>query len=611
MSTPFHFTLLFLIAGLLSACQPEVPPTTAENADLVTPKWQNVNIQFTGPQSSEDAAENPFRDYRLDVNFFLNDSVFTVPGYYAADGDAANSSAEGGNVWAVNFRPAHEGAWRWEAVMRKGEDIVYNDQQTSGERIEVGNQTGTLFVGPPAAGERGRLVRTHPRYLQWAETGKYFLKGGADSPENLLGYADFDGTYRHSNTFRDGENKTEGLHHFTSHEADFTSGSPTWGDGKGKGILGAISYLAARGINSIYFLTLNINGDGKDVWPFVDHKTFDRYDVSKLAQWERVFQHADDLGMNLHFVLQETENETLLDNGDTGPMRKLYFRELIARFGHHRAVTWNLGEENGPNDWSKTHQNNAQQKAEIAWLANNDPYQGYIVLHTHPHEAAFAEIYEPLLGNKQLNGLSIQIGNPYSAYEVTKKWIQRSEAAQSPWIMSLDEVGPWWRGLDPDAGFSPNPALNNQDSLRALTLWGNLMAGGAGVEWYFGAYNENNDLNTEDWRSRDRAWGWTSRTIDFFTEHVPFHEMSPMEELVSAPVRCLAKSGETYLVHLPYGGTASLDLSAVSGNFSVHWFDPAAADGSRLMEQEPQAAGGQLKLTAPGKGDWACLLRKI
>jgi len=95
---------------------------------------------------------------------------------------------------------------------------------------------------------------------------------------------------------------------------------------------------------------MNINGDGKDVWPFVKHDDFTRFDCSKLDQWEMVFDHADDnLGMMLHIVLQETENETLFDGGDTGPQRSLYLRELIARFGHHRAVTWNIGEENGPN----------------------------------------------------------------------------------------------------------------------------------------------------------------------------------------------------------------------------------------------------------------------
>jgi len=47
-------------------------------------------------------------------------------------------------------------------------------------------------------------------------------------------------------------------------------------------------------------------------------------------------------------VLHETEaaNENLHDDGTLGVERKLYYRELVARFGHHLAVFWNIGEEN-------------------------------------------------------------------------------------------------------------------------------------------------------------------------------------------------------------------------------------------------------------------------
>jgi len=598
---------LFVLLFCFACAEPD--PT--ESADLTATKWQKVSLDFRGPETSELADENPFTDYRLDVTFTQGETSFTVPGFYAADGNAAETSAEAGSIWRAHFRPHQEGSWQWEAVLRKGDGIVYDDDKDSGERIALEGQTGTLFVQAAAAGETGRLVRNHPRYLQWAETGEYFLKGGADSPENLLGYQDFDGTYRHSEEFRDGESKTEGLHHFSAHEQDFTDGSPTWQDGKGKGLLGAISYLAAKGINSIYFLTMNINGDGKDVWPFVDHETFDRFDVSKLAQWERVFDHADDLGMMLHFVLQETENETLLDRGDTGPMRQLYYRELVARFAHHRAVTWNLGEENGPNDWSTSYQTTAQQKAEVAWLAENDPYQNYIVLHTHPGPEAFAKIYEPLLGNSQLGGLSMQLGAPYTAHEQSKLWIERSAGAGAPWIISLDEVGPWFRGIDPDEGYTVNPELNNQDSLRALTLWGNLMAGGAGVEWYFGARNAHNDLNTEDWRSRDRAWDWTAAAINFFQEYVPFSEMESRDNLVTEGAFCLGDDGNSFLVHLPFGGTTELDLSDYNHSFSYAWYNPSTGKEHPSDLILESMGGEKVLLEAPGPGDWVCLLSAL
>lgn len=597
-----HLFFAFCLALLMTACQPE-----PEAPEFTVAKWQNLKLDFAGPQTSELAEENPFLDYRLDVVFKNGEHTITIPGFYAADGNAAETSASEGNVWRVNFRPDREGEWTYEAFFRKGKGIVYENDLTKGTPVSEDNLTGKIEVSPAQAGETGRLVRTHPRYLQWAETKQFFLKGGADSPENLLGYEDFDGTYRHSNDFRDGESKTEGLHRFATHGQDFTAG-PTWQDGKGKNLLGAISYLAGKGVNSIYFLTNNIGGDGKDVWPWVDHETLDRFDVSKLAQWERVFSHADDLGMMLHFVLQETENETMLDNGDTGPQRKLYFRELIARFAHHRAVTWNLGEENGPNDWSETFQTNAQQEAEIAWLADHDPYHNYIVLHTHPGEEAFAVIYEPLLGNKQLGGLSLQMGNPFEAHEVTKKWLKLSNEAGAPWLMTVDETGPWYRGLDPDTGYTvDNGKSHNHDSLRAFTLWGNLMAGGGGVEWYFGAKNTNNDLNAEDWRSRDEAWEWTAATLKFFQDNIPFSEMDNYDELVDNGAFCFAKPEKHYLVYLPQGAAASLDLTATQNKFLLKWYNGKTG----LHEEgadEPIMGGQKIMVNPPAEGDWAAWL---
>ncbi len=567
-----------------------------EAAVITTTKWQLITLDFTGPETSETAAENPFTAYALDVTFTheASGSKMTVPGYYAADGNAAETSAEAGNVWRVNFRPGERGSWSYTATM-SGYDGL--------ERA-----SGTIEVGPAAEGETGRLVRTHPRYLQWAENGEYFIKGGAGSPENLLAYADFDNTYRHSNEFRDGESKVEDLHEYRDHIEDAPSGAATWGDGKGRGLLGALQYLHGRGLNSVYFLTNNINGDGKDVFPYRHHDTLDRFDVSKLAQWERVFQHADDLGMMLHFVTQETENELLLDNGDTGRLRKLYYRELIARFGHHRAVTWDMGEENGPNGWSEGGQNNDQQRAMARYFEATDPYKNHTVFHTHPSAKETHEMYRPLFGDKAIDGLAVQLGSPYTAYDFTREYIKETAGAGQPWVVSIDEVGPWWRGIDPDAGFSPlGGEINNQDSLRALTLWGNLMAGGAGVEWYFGGMSATNDLNTESWRAYENAWNFTGYALQFFRQ-LPFHEMEPMPDLVSGEAMCFAKPGETYAVYLPFGRATTLDLGGDAGAVTVSWFNPR--EGGALSGRTTVGNGGEIRLEAPGEGDWAAVITR-
>jgi hypothetical protein len=41
----------------------------------------------------------------------------------------------------------------------------------------------------------------------------------------------------------------------------------------------------------------------------------------------------------------------------------------------------------------------------------------------------------------------------------------------------------------------------NHDDVRHQALWGHLMGGGAGCEWYFGYKFAHNDLGLEDFRA--------------------------------------------------------------------------------------------------------------
>jgi len=76
-------------------------------------------------------------------------------------------------------------------------------------------------------------------------------------------------------------------------------------------------------MNAFSFLTMNINGDDKNVYMYRSTSDRTRIDVSKTAQWERVFEHADAKGMFLHFKTQEQENDQLLDGGALGNQRRL------------------------------------------------------------------------------------------------------------------------------------------------------------------------------------------------------------------------------------------------------------------------------------------------
>ncbi len=110
-------------------------------------------------------------------------------------------------------------------------------------------------------------------------------------------------------------------------------------------------------MNVFSFLSMNIAGDDRNVFPYLNYNERERIDCSRMDQWAIVFEHGNNIGMYLHFKTLETENELSLDKGDLGPHRKLYYRELIARFSHNLALNWNLGEEI----------NNASHDQKVAW----------------------------------------------------------------------------------------------------------------------------------------------------------------------------------------------------------------------------------------------------
>ena len=162
-------------------------------------KWHKITFDFNGPQSSEEAATNPFMNYRLNVTFTKGNKTYVIPGYYAADGNAAETSATSGNVWRCHFVPDETGQWSYSVSFRQGNNIAVNNNANAGSAVHFDGASGTFNVAKTNKTGRdlrgkGMLRYVGKRYLQFAETGEYFLKGGADAPENLLAYEDFDNT---------------------------------------------------------------------------------------------------------------------------------------------------------------------------------------------------------------------------------------------------------------------------------------------------------------------------------------------------------------------------------------------------------------------------------
>jgi len=589
-------------------------------------QWHKVTLNLNGPFASEtDKSPNPYSDYRMTVTFTHESGspAYKVPAYFAADGKACETSATEGYVWRAHLSPDKIGKWNYKISFLKGTLVAIADMPwmkvlepfngTEGSfEIAATDKTGRDFRA------KGRLRYVGKNHLQFIGSREFFFKCGTDSPETLLAFEDFDNTI----TMK----PNAPVKKYLPHLIDFNEGDPTWKDGKGKGLVGAVNYIAAEGLNSISFLTYNAGGDGDNVWPFVSRNEKMNYDCSKLDQWQIIFDHAQSKGIYLHFKTQETENDDhryeverihkiipeALDAGELGPERMLYYRELIARFGYLLALNWNLGEENS--------QSSDVQKALTEFFYNNDPYRHNVVIHSYPSEQD--RVYTPLLGNhSQLTGASLQ--NPWHAtFKQTLRWITESNSAGKPWIVANDEQGSASHGVPPDngyKGFDPEETGFDLHDIRKQTLWGNLMAGGAGVEYYFGYKLPENDLLMEDFRSRDKSWDFCRIAVNFLIDNnIPFQDMKNMDALIGnnemdKEKHCLGKPGEIYLVYLAYVNTTNLDLAYENGDFTVEWFNPVTG-GSLQKGNVRSVKGGKTvslgKAPKSSNQDWVVLVRR-
>ncbi len=598
----FAISTLALLVLLSIGCTSTAGPASISGE---LKKWHKVTLTFDGPQTSETAEPNPFLSYRLNVSFthLGTGKSYLVPGYYAADGEAANTSAESGDKWRVHFAPDKTGKWNYAVSFRKGKNVAVSENAAAGSSaVFMDGKSGSFDIKPTDKKGRdfrgkGRLDYVGKHHLRFAGTGEYFLKCGADAPENFLAYEDFDGPFKNDG-HKDNLVKT-----WEPHIKDWMPGDPTWQDGKGKGMIGAINYLASEGMNAFSFLTLNIAGDDRNVFPYLNYDERLRLDVSRLDQWEIVFEHADKLGMYLHFKTLETENELLLDKGELGVERKLYYRELIARFSHHLALNWNLGEE--INDATT-----AQKAAWASYLWTNDPYQHHIVIHNGDNH------YDLLGDASKLTGFSLQTNKKdfSRVHSQTKNYIDRSVAAGKPWVVACDEPGDASHALVTDA---EDPT---HDNARKNALWGNIMAGGAGIEWYFGYKHPQSDLTCQDYHSRAKMWRQCRYALEFFKKYeIPFWDMKCNDELTeNTDDYCFYKAGETYLVYLKNGGKVQLDVtrqggasrSTAAGKFTYGWFNPRTGDSlDGLLKTGAVSAGRKVELAAPDKNDWLLVVR--
>ena len=74
----------------------------------------------------------------------LSGKTYTVPGFFATDGNAAETSATSGDQWYCHFAPDETGAWTFVNSFVSGKDVAVST--TSGEPTSFHGQTGMFTI---------------------------------------------------------------------------------------------------------------------------------------------------------------------------------------------------------------------------------------------------------------------------------------------------------------------------------------------------------------------------------------------------------------------------------------------------------------------------------
>ncbi|MEO0661781.1 MAG: DUF5060 domain-containing protein, partial [Planctomycetota bacterium] len=524
-----------------------------------------VEVVFQGPWFSEtDSAPNPFLDVRLMVRFDgPGGRTFNVLGFF----DAGGPGTDTGRRWTARFLPPVAGTWTATASMRRGAGVSLELGANFGSpwapldgksfQFEVG-ATPANAPGLFALGTLQDVGKHHWKF----ENGPYYLKTGTNSPENFLALRSFDDA-----TKSGGEGN---LHSYAPHVQDWSLGDPLVDPGNvvddGRGAIGALNYLAEEGVNSLFLMVMNLGGDGNDVYPFLGprNRSFEKlhYDTSRLRQWNTVFEHAQRLGITLSLVMNETEidNELWLDGGNLGVQRRLFYREMVARFGHLPAIRWNICEEN---DFSV-----GQLESFASFIKARDPWNHAVAVHNNPNDLA---MFEALASSPYFDAASLQF-DPNAINDQVEQVRAWTKAAGRPWIVDADEMGPWQIGLTD----------TNAADTRKRILYDALFSGG-GVEFYFGWHDLplGGDLSLEDFRTRQDMWTYLRHAGEFMTENLPFWDMDPEDGLVRnenvafGGAEVYAQPGRVYAIYYPNASAqGQIDLRGHGQSFELRWFDP-------------------------------------
>ncbi|MGD8752183.1 MAG: DUF5060 domain-containing protein [Anaerolineales bacterium] len=500
--------------------------------------WEKVETDLAGPDSNGLSDQpNPFT-ILVDVHFVSPEGkTLVVPAFY--NGDSLGNLD--GNKWKVRFSTGVVGDWSFFTVSA---EPLLNGAEGKFNIVPSGGCEADTPEGLPDFNCMGRLEYVGDYYLRFAH-GEYWIKGGIDDPENFLGDA-----------FGDWNAKKE-----------------------------AIDYLASQGVNSIYVITNNINGDRKDTWPWLGDTqseakaNSDRFDLPKLQEWEDFFTYVQNRGIVLHVVLNDDSAWNGYDHG-------LYYREMVAQFGYHPAIIWNIGEE------ANEIYSNSQQDALAEALQNIDPFNHPVTVH---RKADW-----PFMDNPNFDLTSIQLGDGADDFSSAKLGdYNRSvidhrdsgKVACHTIPIMIDET----------------PRVTSVDGVTRVKMRSEVL-----YPIYFGGGNY-------ELHYYDKYGGGTATIQDLepmlndmrrarqYVESLPFDDLKPCNDLLPKGTRafCYGKSTQLYAIYIPENGEVDVNLADKNAIYAVNWFNPRTGE---VINESTIEGGSWRSFRAPDNKDWVLRL---
>lgn len=172
-----------------------------------------------------------------------------------------------------------------------------------------------------------------------------------------------------------------------------------------------------------------------------------------------------------------------------------------------------------------------------------------------------------------------------------------------------------WISPNPDGGYRDDPPaatgrkviLNDTDH-----LWGI----GGNHAWVWKSFTRGYNAIFMDpydgvvlGKRFDKKWDPIRRNMGYtlrLAERLDLARSRPMNKLASTKY-CLANPPKEYVVYLPSGGAATVDLSAAKGELAVEWLNPRTGKTTR---RKAVAGGAKRSFTAPFQGDAVLFLHE-